>query len=168
MITYRKITPVDADKFNALYKEIETQSDYMLYEAHERPTTNEQQRATLERLENIPETAIFVAEENENLLGFIAVISESPSKRKFQRYVAMGVLEQHHGKKIGQGLMEKCISFCKDQNVKRIELTVVCENEKAVNLYKKFGFEIEGTKRCSLMIRDRFLDEYYMSKIMQA
>ena len=40
------------------------------------------------------------------------------------------------------------------------------ENEAGVALYRKSGFEIDGTKRNSLMIDGTFYDEYYMSKLL--
>lgn len=39
-------------------------------------------------------------------------------------------------------------------------------NELAMSLYIKNGFEIEGTKRKSLVIDGQWVDEYYMSKIL--
>jgi putative acetyltransferase len=32
-------------------------------------------------------------------------------------------------------------------NLQRLELEVYCDNEPAVGLYKKFGFQIEGTMK---------------------
>ncbi|MFJ7744700.1 hypothetical protein [Peribacillus sp. NPDC097295] len=38
--------------------------------------------------------------------------------------------------------------------------------EAGVALYKKVGFEIEGTKRNSLVIHGKSYNEYYMAKIL--
>ncbi|WP_342768304.1 hypothetical protein [Falsibacillus pallidus] len=45
-------------------------------------------------------------------------------------------------------------------------MTVVSENGRAVALYKKIGFEIEGTKKDSLLIDGTFVNEYYMGKLL--
>jgi len=45
-------------------------------------------------------------------------------------------------------------------------LTVVTQNKAGLSLYKKMGFEIEGTKRDSLFIDGKYVDEYYMSKLL--
>ncbi len=39
-------------------------------------------------------------------------------------------------------------------------------NTAGIALYKKMGFEIEGTKRNSLFIDGKYVDEYYMSKLL--
>lgn len=53
-----------------------------------------------------------------------------------------------------------------ENRIVRLELTVLCTNKIALNLYKKSGFEIEGTKRKSMYIDGEYVDEYYMSKII--
>ena len=47
-----------------------------------------------------------------------------------------------------------------------LELTVMTHNTAGIALYKKQGFAIEGTKRHSLLINGQFIDEFYMSKLL--
>ena len=61
--------------------------------------------------------------------------------------------------------MRKINEWSETNNIKRIELTVICDNNKAITLYKSMGFEVEGVKKSSLKIDDRFVDEYYMGKV---
>lgn len=61
--------------------------------------------------------------------------------------------------------MEKIEEWSRKNSIKRIELTVVAHNNIAINLYKKSGFHIEGIKRSSFKIKDKFYDQYYMAKI---
>ena len=53
-----------------------------------------------------------------------------------------------------------------DHKIHRLELTVMSHNERAVNLYQKMGFKIEGIKQDSLLVNDEYVDEYYMAKIL--
>ena len=39
-------------------------------------------------------------------------------------------------------------------------------NQRGVGLYKKMGFDIEGTKRDALLVDGTYVDEYYMSKLI--
>ncbi|MEO6098439.1 MAG: hypothetical protein ABIW76_23330 [Fibrobacteria bacterium] len=41
---------------------------------------------------------------------------------------------------------------------------MVSENGNALALYRKMGFAIEGTRKNSMKIEGRYLDEYYMGK----
>ena len=63
-------------------------------------------------------------------------------------------------------LFQELHKWAQSQNLHRLELTVKNDNEAGLALYKKMGFEIEGTKRHSLKVNDRFIDEFYMSKLL--
>jgi ribosomal protein S18 acetylase RimI-like enzyme len=70
----------------------------------------------------------------------------------------------HTGKGYGVLLMQEIISFAKANNRSRVDLTVSTENEKAIALYKKCGFVIEGLLKnySYLASQNRFVDEYLM------
>jgi putative acetyltransferase len=48
-----------------------------------------------------------------------------------------------------------------------LALTVFVDNEAGVRLYKKFGFEIEGTMRQDVFRDGRFVDVYLMARIKE-
>ena len=50
-------------------------------------------------------------------------------------------------------------------NLHRLELQVYTENEAAIALYQKFGFEIEGTLRDDAYGDGRYLDVYAMARL---
>jgi len=58
------------------------------------------------------------------------------------------------------------LQFTRHHAVHRLELTVMVHNERAIRLYKKMGFEIEGTKKHSLLISGSYVDEYHMAKLI--
>jgi len=66
----------------------------------------------------------------------------------------ISVKPQYQQKGIGKEIMNYIINFCKSSNVKYIYLEVAENNQKAINLYKKFGFEIYNIRK-----------DYYENKI---
>lgn len=50
----------------------------------------------------------------------------------------------------------------------RVELETTTENKKGIALYKKFGFEIEGTRRMGVIQNGKYVDTYYMGRIRPA
>jgi ribosomal protein S18 acetylase RimI-like enzyme len=165
MFQIRKIEIEDFSRFNSLLKMIESESSNMLRDPNERTTTDEDQKQSITRILSSTRSSILVAEESDQLLGFIAILGDDLNKKRHSKYIAMGVRSDFQGKKIGSALMEAAIHFCSEQNASRIELTVMTTNLKAISLYKKFGFEIEGTRRNSLMVQGHLVDEYLMSKV---
>ena len=62
--------------------------------------------------------------------------------------------------------MQALESWAMENNCHRLELTVMSHNERAVALYTKCGFEREGVKRDSLFVNGKYVNEYYMSKLI--
>jgi len=59
----------------------------------------------------------------------------------------IAVHPEYRGFGIGTMLMESLISICKIENVIGITLEVRVSNQRAINLYKKFGFVEEGIRK---------------------
>ena len=58
------------------------------------------------------------------------------------------VRDDWQGKGVGTAMMQAVIDLAdRWLNLTRIELTVFTDNEPAIALYRKFGFEIEGALR---------------------
>lgn len=47
----------------------------------------------------------------------------------------------------------------------RVELTVFADNERAIHLYEKLGFEKEGLKRMTTVRNGKYADEYMMARL---
>ncbi|MED1470630.1 GNAT family N-acetyltransferase [Bacillus salipaludis] len=111
-----------------------------------------------------PKNLFLVAEMDERLVGYSRC--EGNDLKRFAHKVEfrLGVLKDFWGYRIGKNLMKETISWADENDIKKIGLYGVLEtNEKAIELYKKLGFEIEG-----LMKKDRILSDgkYYNTYIM--
>ena len=78
----------------------------------------------------------------------------------------MAVAAGHQGCGIGSALMREMIDLCDNWlRVERIELTVFADNAPAIAVYKKYGFEIEGTGRRYALRNGEYVDAYYMARM---
>jgi putative acetyltransferase len=50
-------------------------------------------------------------------------------------------------------------------NLRRLELEVYTDNEAAIRLYERFGFEREGTLRQYAYRNGRYVDSYLMARL---
>ncbi|MDL4842057.1 GNAT family N-acetyltransferase [Aquibacillus rhizosphaerae] len=162
----REVETSDAENLANLIKQVDESSQYMLWEAGERDIQSENQLKMIDGIKNAENSTILVAEKDNELVGYLIVIGGNAQRNKHSAYIVIGILKGYRGKGIGKQLINKLDQWAANQNVSRLELTVVTKNEGALSLYKKLGFEIEGIKRNSLLINDEFVDEYYMSKLL--
>jgi len=156
----------DAENLIKLIKQVEAESPFMLMEAGERKTSPEDQRRILERMKRESHSAIFVAEQDGRLVGYLIAIGGNANKIKHRAYLVIGILEEFRGQGIGTALFQHLEEWAASHYIERLELTVVTDNNAGVALYKKRGFEIEGTKRKSIKMNGQYYDEYYMAKLL--
>jgi diamine N-acetyltransferase len=67
------------------------------------------------------------------------------------------ILPDYQNQKVGEGLMNEILLYAESDGFKNIWLGVFKENEKAMNFYKKFGFEVTSTytfKLADVVIND--------------
>ena len=65
----------------------------------------------------------------------------------------MAVLPEERGQKIGQQLLQHCIDFGKQQNLKALLLYSNTKLENAIYLYRKYGFKELDLEKDSPYVR---------------
>ncbi|MDM5326350.1 GNAT family N-acetyltransferase [Neobacillus sp. CF12] len=162
----REVNNDDAEGLVRLIKQVESDSQYMLFEAGERNIEPDQQVKRIEAMKKDGKSTIFVAEEKDELIGYLIVMGGNAIRNKHSVYLVIGILSHYRGLGVGTKLFEELEKWAMVHQIHRLELSVVTHNEAGLRLYKKMDFKIEGTKRHSLLIDGEFVDEYYMSKLL--
>ncbi len=109
---------------------------------------------------------LLVAEIEGEVVGVIGLHTSSRPRVNHKAEVGMMVRDDWKGKGVGAALMQAVIELAdKWLNLTRIELTVFTDNESAIALYRKFGFEIEGTLRKYAFRDGEFVDAFAMGRI---
>ena len=109
---------------------------------------------------------LLVAEIEGEVVGVIGLHTSSRPRVNHKAEVGMMVHDDWQGKGVGAALMRAVIELAdKWLNLTRIELTVFTDNESAIALYRKFGFEIEGTLRKYAFRDGEFVDAFAMGRI---
>lgn len=109
---------------------------------------------------------ILVAVIDGEVIGVIGLHTSSRPRVNHKGEIGMMVRDDWQGKGVGVAMMRAVIDLAeKWLNLARIELTVFTDNEPAIALYRKFGFEIEGTLRKYAFRDGEFVDAYVMARI---
>lgn len=161
----REIETKDSESFLNMLIQLDNETNNMMFEPGERKTTIEEMEANISNINN-SKSLTLVAEDNGNIVGFLSAERGFTNRIKHSAYIVIGILKDYRGRKIGVKLFEEMEKWALESNITRLELTVMTHNEGAIHLYKKMGFKIEGTKEKSLIVNGKYVDEYYMSRIL--
>lgn len=162
----RKVEAKDSERLLNMLKQLDSETKNMMYEPGERKTTPEEMKSNIENI-NVSNLLMLIAEEEGNIVGFLTAERGFANRIKHSAYVVIGILESYRGRKIGTKLFEELDKWAEDNRIIRLELTVMAHNEGAIGLYEKMGFRKEGLKEKSLIVDGKYVDEYYMAKILK-
>ena len=162
----RAIKESDSEQFLLLGKSLDQETQFMMLEPDERITTSEEQRQRIKNVLSQSNQIIFVAEHENQLIGFLGAYGGNFQRNRHSVYIVIGILQAYTGQGIGKQFFKMVDEWATNHNIHRLELTVMAHNERAVRLYKKMGYKIEGVKQDSLWVNGKYIDEYYMAKIV--
>jgi len=110
---------------------------------------------------------IIIAEANGNPAGMAYIVPGKFKKNKHVGFLGISIFKTFRRISAGTALMGYILDWSKKQKeLEKISLTVFSTNKAAINLYKKFGFEIEGISKKQFKIAGKYVDEVIMGKIL--
>ncbi len=109
----------------------------------------------------------FVAVGEGRIIGYISLVFGKYQKFKGNAYlVSAAVRADERGKGIGTRLFDTVEVYAKSRGTRRIEFEVFAKNVKALALYKRLGYEIEGVKRRAVDNGTDLDDLIFMAKFV--
>lgn len=82
--------------------------------------------------------------------------------------IALSVRKKYWHIGVGSAIMEMLIELAKEASLKNVELGVYADNERAIALYKRFGFEEIGRHRGRMCVDGEYYDEILMDLHLDA
>lgn len=147
-----RICPNEAEALYDCMKKIDQESQYMLYLPEERNFDKERFVDDIRR-----NFYIGVKSENNQILGYLSVHIS---------YIVTGLINDIQQQGLATQMFDETFKWTKRKGLRRLELTVITTNKRAVNFYEKIGFKIEGIKHSSVYMDDHYFDELYMSMML--
>lgn len=158
----RQIELSDAKNFITFYNTLVKQTDFLLSTIEEATKTVQQQESSIKKCDDYKQ--IFIAIEDNEIVGFMGISRSPMSKVKHIANFAIGVLDAYKRQSVATNLLSFAENWLKDKGVSRLEMTVISENKPAIKFYEKNGFSYEGTRHNSIKMNNKFYDELFMAK----
>lgn len=106
-----------------------------------------------------------VAEIGGRFAGTVSLFSYNMERRKHCAILGLMVHKDFQGQGVGRTLMNAILDAADNWlMLKRIELEVFTDNERAIKLYKSLGFVIEGTEKFAAIKNGKYSDMYFMAR----
>ncbi len=108
----------------------------------------------------------YMAEVDGKAIGSASMYRYQNPRKQHAAGLGMTVHPNYWGMGIGSKLMAQLMDVANNWlNLQRVELEVNVDNPPAVALYRKFGFEIEGTHKLHAYGDGRMTDSYFMARV---
>jgi L-phenylalanine/L-methionine N-acetyltransferase len=109
---------------------------------------------------------VLVAEIDGRVVGNLGLHIQSTTRRRDVASFGMSVHDDFQGRGIGSALMQAMLELADNWlGLRRIELEVYADNVRAIHLYEKFGFVVEGTGRQWARRNGELVDALYMARL---
>lgn len=162
-VLYREAVSADAEELIEYTKKVGSETDYLSHGSEGVPCSVERQARFIERFLKSSTDLMLVAECDGRI-----VANASIERSRIQRYshraeLSITVLRDFWGQGIGSKLMEMLIDFSRETKIKVVSLEVRADNERAIALYRKFGFEVVGLYKNFFKIGNNYHDALIMN-----
>lgn len=166
-LSVRVLTPADAEAYRVV----------RLHALHEQPPAfgslpedEPNLSATATRLAESDDRCFFGVFQDEQLIGIIRLSRYSAPNEKHRAYIAgLYVMPRFRRNGCGRVLVRQALSRAANTpGIRRVNLTVVTQQEAAIRLYQSLGFGIYGTEQETFSRAGCFYDEHLMTLVLNS
>jgi len=153
----------DADELSHLRVQLDGETENLDREPGERYMDELDFEKLIQRDTESKRNLFLVAVVHNRIVGFSRC--EGNELKRFAHKIEFGVCiaKEFWAYGIGKGLLQQSILWADRAGMKKMTLNVLETNKKAIRLYEKFGFEVEGILKNDKLLSD---GKYYNTVVM--
>ncbi len=159
----REAAVADAAVILEHVEQISGESDFLTVGPGEFELTVEQEEEFLRDSQRSDNKLYIIALVDDVLVGALSFSAGNRSRVRHSGELAMSVRKSHWGIGLGSRLLDALIGWAKDGHiVKKINLRVRTDNQRAIQLYEGKGFVTQGLITKAIYVDDQYYDVYWM------
>jgi len=109
---------------------------------------------------------LIVAQADGKVVGMGHLTKGKWEKNRHVGFLGMVILKEFREIGIGTAMMDYMMRYARQERLEKISLNVFSTNERAIHLYQKFGFKLEGAIKRQYKIEGKYVDELFMRKFL--
>ncbi|WP_343689903.1 GNAT family N-acetyltransferase [Chitinophaga sp.] len=163
----RQAVPDDAPVLLSYFRQLISETDFLLYTREEAATwTVEEEREFILSFSKDTIDLLLLAFAGNQAIGTLSVRQNSFSKEAHIGNLGIGVLHSYWNMGIGRRMMTAAMRWAEQHpRLEIIQLGVLANNERAIQLYRNFGFMEYGRMQKGIRQPDgSYVDNILMSK----
>lgn len=161
----REAVEADAAEIVKLFNIMGGESENLTFGLNEYYLSENQQRIFIKAMRERHNSLFIIGTINNKIAGYLTFTTMQKGKLMHRGDMGIAVLKEYWGIGMGSALIDHLMKWVvQSGEVGKIELQVRVDNHRAVELYKKWGFEIEGIIKRGMKVNDLYYDIYYMGK----
>ena len=165
-IVFREALASDAAALLLHQKRVGNETDNLSFDGNTFNISPEKEARFIDRFAKNDNDIMLVALDGETIVGNGIIECERAKRYSHRATLSITVMRDFWGRGIGSRLMEMMIDFSRRSGISVVSLEVRADNERAVALYRKFGFETIGIYKKFFKINDEYHDAYLMQLLI--
>ncbi len=154
----------DSERIIEYINSIAVESNYLSFGRGEFAMRTEDERRLISSFKERSNCLMAVAECDQSIAGLITMQGGSRKRIYHWAEIALSVSKKYWGMGIGKALVGLAIEHAEKNGITRIGLKVRTDNARAIALYIKMSFEIEGKLKRFMKVNDQYFDFYQMGR----
>ena len=157
-ITLRQAIPSDAKKLIDAISLLNKETPYLVVSPHALNMPVDSMAQEIDFIYQQPNQFILLALNHDDIIGIATIVSDDEASFRHVGELGITIEKKFWGLGLGRAMIEEIITLCRKHDVtKRIEINVQTRNKRAINLYKKTGFTLEGIKKHAFLSENNTL-----------
>lgn len=157
----------DAEMLIAYLKQTCGETRFLVKEPEEITLTIEQEKNFIRNQNESEGNLMLLAFLDGKYVGNCSLMGYAPSRYRHRASVGIALFQKYTGMGIGRKMLELLCKLAKEKGIEQLELEVIADNDRAIALYKKIGFEVMGTFPHNMKYKDgTYADTYWMFKAL--
>ena len=160
-VSVRRAVEHDAEQLLRNINDVGAEDDWILTESI--PWDPRREREWVRSFNDLS-SVLLVADVDGHIVGQVDAHISGYRKARHVASLGIAIVKPYRGLGIGRALMDRVLKWMKERGVEKATLEVFSTNARAIALYTKMGFEVEGSRKRQFKIRGQYVDDVYMAK----